>query len=356
MNDASHDGGDREPRPALAVIVPTLDEERHIRACLESLLPQVDAARDEVLVVDGGSRDATRSIVAEIAARHPSVRLIDNPKRIQAAAVNLAARLAAPGIRVIVRADAHALYPADFVARCVAALRESGAASAVVPMRTVGRHGFQRAVAAVQDSLLGNGGAAHRRGGPSAFVDHGHHAAFDREVFLAVGGYDESFTHNEDAELDHRLRQAGHRIWMCRAATITYFPRERASALARQYYNHGRGRGRTLMRHRIRPRLRQMLPPAATLGSIGGLALATVEPAALVLPGTYLAICHLYAVGLAARRRDAWLLAGGLVATIMHVSWTMGLLRSVAVGLRTRPEPQGAAMVASRRNGVRTGI
>ena len=33
-------------------------------------------------------------------------------------------------------------------------------------------------------------------------------------AFRAVGGYDESFSHNEDAELDYRLRQAGYRIWM----------------------------------------------------------------------------------------------------------------------------------------------
>lgn len=335
--------GDRPPAPFVAVVVPTLDEEAHIRACLDTLLAQVDPSCGEILVVDGGSRDATRAIVAEMAAAHPHLRLVDNPKRLQAAAVNLAAIVASPRAEALVRADAHALYPPNFVADAVAALSERGAASTVVPMRTVGERAFQRAVAAVQGSLLGNGGAAHRRAVRSAYVDHGHHAAFERAAFLRLGGYDESFRCNEDAEYDHRLRRAGLRIWMCAEAAITYFPRERPTALARQYYAHGRGRGRTVMRHRIVPKPRQMLPPAALLGSTGGLALAAVEPAFIAVPALYLALCHGFGLAAAARRRDPALLASGFAATIMHVAWALGFLRSVASGLARAPSPAALA-------------
>jgi succinoglycan biosynthesis protein ExoA len=338
-------GTDRPLRrePFVAVVVPTLDEEAHIRACLETLLAQVDEARGEILVVDGGSRDATREIVTQMAGAHPHLRLLDNPKRLQAAAVNLAAMRASPRARTLVRADAHALYPPTFVADAVAALAERGAASTVVPMRTVGTRAFQRAVAAVQGSVLGNGGAAHRRGARSGYVDHGHHAAFDRAAFLRLGGYDESFRCNEDAEYDHRLRRAGLRIWLCAEAAITYFPRERPTALARQYYAHGRGRGRTVMRHRIVPKLRQLAPPAALLGSAGGLALAPIEPAFIGVPALYLGLCHGFGVAAAARRRDPALLACGLVATIMHLAWALGFLRSIASGLAGAPFPAAPA-------------
>ncbi|WP_349370895.1 glycosyltransferase family 2 protein [Salinarimonas sp.] len=335
----------------VSIAVPTLNEQTHIRACLASLLVQLDPKASEILVLDGGSRDATRAIVAQIARDHPTVRLVDNPARIQAAAINLAARTASPQADVLIRADAHADYPPNFVAEVVAALQARNAASAVVPMRTVGEKAFQRAVAAVQGSFLGNGGSAHRRGGPSRWVDHGHHAAFDRSVFLRLGGYDESFTHNEDAEYDHRLRSAGFRIWMCRAAAISYFPRERPTALARQYYNHGRGRGRTVMRHRIRPALRQLAPPAALLGSTGGLALAPLEPLFLAIPAAYLALCHAFAIALAARRRDPALLAAGIAATIMHFAWSAGFLRSVAGGFSIARPPASAHLDARPGDG-----
>ena len=39
----------------------------------------------------------------------------------------------------------------------------------------------------------------------SGYVDHGHHAAFRAASFKAIGGYDETFSHNEDAEFDGAL-------------------------------------------------------------------------------------------------------------------------------------------------------
>jgi len=325
-----------EGHPSLVIVVPTLNEEAHIADCLSSLLPQAERHDGQILVLDGGSSDGTRAIVQEMEVGNPTIRLIDNPKRLQSAALNLAASIAPDSARIVIRADAHSHYPPNFVEDGLAALKSSGAASVVVPMKTIGKLCFQRAVARVQNSLLGNGGSAHRSGAESGFVDHGHHAIFDRDTFRELGGYDESFTHNEDAEYDHRLRSRGGRIWMCTKAAIAYYPRERPVALARQYYNHGRGRGRTVMRHRLIPKLRQMLPPAALLGTTGGLALSLLHPAFMIVPLTYLAICHGFALVSAVRERDSCLLAAGFAAMIMHFAWSFGFLRSIAAGLVTR--------------------
>jgi succinoglycan biosynthesis protein ExoA len=320
----------------LTVAIPTLNEERHIGAVLESVIEQVDPATAEVFVLDGGSTDRTREIVEAFSARHPFVRLVPNPKRLQSAAVNLAASIAAPTSRTLLRVDAHALYPGHFVRTCVQALATSGAVSTVVPMHTVGQGCFQRAVAAAQNSPLGNGGSRHRVLGRSGYVDHGHHAAFDLAAFRAAGGYDETFSHNEDAELDHRLTTAGGRIFLCAEAVVTYFPRDRATALARQYFNHGRGRARTLLRHAIRPKPRQLLPPLALVGSVAGIGLAAVEPLFLALPLTYAALCNGIAAAAAIRERDRCLLAMGLAAMVMHFSWSLGFFRAVADHARAR--------------------
>ena len=55
-------------------------------------------------------------------------------------------------------------------------------------------------------------------------------------AFLEAGGSDESFTHNEDAELDLRLGKAGHRIWLTGNTFMTYYPRAAFRPLARQYF------------------------------------------------------------------------------------------------------------------------
>ena len=53
------------PRPALSVIIPALDSADSLARCLESVAP----AGGEAIVVDGGSRDGTRSLACSGGAR-----------------------------------------------------------------------------------------------------------------------------------------------------------------------------------------------------------------------------------------------------------------------------------------------
>ena len=319
--------------PFVTIVMPALDEERYIASAIASVLPDEDTAIDyEVIVADGGSVDATAKIVHMLARGNRAIRLIDNVGRTQAAGVNLAARLADPRSSVLVRADCHAGYPADFVVTCVEALTARKSASVVVPMQTVGATCMQRAVAAAQNSRLGNGGAAHRLpGGGSRFVDHGHHAAFDRQAFLAVGGYDEEFKANEDAEFDKRLVAAGGRIWMNDAATITYYPRSSLVALARQYAGYGAGRAATVLKQGGGLRARQMLPLVAFFGCLASLLLGPLDLRLAAPAMFYVTGCMVWGCMMAARSGKPCLALAGLAAITMHMAWAIGFLR---VGVR----------------------
>ena len=314
----------QDPATRLAIIIPVLNEAAYIANCLAALLPQAAAAQADIMVLDGGSTDGTQAIVTTLAATHARLRLVDNPQRLQSAALNLAARLAAPDVGVLVRADAHAGYPADFIARVTTALRDQRATSVVVPMITRGTSPMQRAIAAVQNSRLGNGGSAHRVGGHSGLVEHGHHAAFDRAFFMALGGYNASFSHNEDAELDVRALRAGGRIWMCGEAVITYFPRSTLGALARQYLRHGSGRARTLLLHHLRPRPRQMAAPAILAMVVLCALMSPLSPWLLLGPLAYAAACAVWALATCVRENDPALLAMAPAAIIVHLAWAAG--------------------------------
>ena len=329
--------------PFLTIAVPTLNEAEYIEGCLASLVRQWPASDCEILVLDGGSTDGTQALVEAFSQRfappgYPTVRLLHNPRRIQSAAMNLAASLASARSKIMVRADAHAVYPADFVRSCVSALLSQGATSVVVPMRNEAQpaHGLQRAIAAAQSSRVGNGGAAHRGNAASAFVDHGHHAVFDLAFFRSIGGYDQSFTHNEDAEYDLRVARAGGRIWMNGAAPVVYYPRKQLDALARQYFRHGGGRARTLLKHGVRPRLRQMAPLAVLGASVAAVASAPFAPTLAAGALVYPAACLGWAATTAARRRDPWLLAGAPALIVMHMAWAAGFVATVLKARRRR--------------------
>ncbi len=312
------------------VVIPTLNEEAHIEACLRSLL-NGDVRLSEVLIVvaDGGSTDRTRAIVRRFAADFPNVVLLENPKRLQAAAINLAARTYNAGRRYMVRCDAHAIYPPDFVMRVVESLAQRGVASLVVPMDAEGQTCFQKANAWIVDTPLGSGGSAHRGGRKSMFVDHGHHAGFDLKTFLHIGGYDESFSHNEDAEYDKRLLRSGGRLFLDADIRLAYMPRATIGSLGRQYFNYGKGRARTIVKHREVPRLRQLVPPATFIACVLGLALAPVTLWALILPGGYLGVLTVASVAMAFTKRSACGLQAGVASATMHMSWSAGFLKQL---------------------------
>jgi succinoglycan biosynthesis protein ExoA len=305
------------------VVIPALNEEGCIRACVDSLLRQT-ATGFQIVVADGGSTDRTRVLVSTAMEREPRVRLVENPGRLQSRAVNMVAQRAAPSVKWLIRADAHTVYPPNFVESLLAAEQQTGASSVVVPMRAIGECCFQRASAAVQNSRLGNGGSLHRLGCPSQFVDHGHHALFELGHFRRVGGYDEAFSHNEDFELDHRIREAGGTIWLTADAPVDYVPRNSPWMLARQYFFHGQGRARTIMKHALIPKIRQVLPVAVFGCYVVGIAMSPWIPAALLLPFAHLVMCLGWGVMLGWRARDLCVAASGICAAIMHLFWAAG--------------------------------
>ncbi len=315
------------PEPSVSIIVPTLNEEKYIQDAIGSLIPTGERLDYELIVFDGGSTDGTAAIVKEMARRNPKIRLEPNPARYQSAAVNRGAKLAKPDSEILIRADSHAEYPPGFVAGLVQEMKTRNVASVVVPMRTRGTGFLQRGIALAQNSRLGNGGALHRTANHSRYVDHGHHAAFDRRTFLAVGGYDESFTHNEDAELDIRLRDAGARLWLCSELAIGYFPRNSLGALARQYFNHGSGRAKTMLKHRRPPKVRQLLPLGALGMNVLSLASGLGFGWFFFLPFiAYAGACLTGGIFLAISQRDPAGCAAGPAAMIMHQSWAAGFV------------------------------
>ncbi len=331
------------PRPAardpfappgrIVVVIPTLNEARHILAVIAALSDGAQLLGAHLVVVDGGSSDGTVELVRAEAARRPDLRLLHNPRRLQSAAVNLAVATYGHAVDWVLRADAHADYPTQFCELLLSEARRTGADSVVVRMHATGEGVVQRNIAAAQNALFGNGGSAHRNAGEGRFVEHGHHALMRVSAFRAVGGYDERFSHNEDAELDHRLGLAGHRIWLTGATGIGYFPRDTLDGLARQYAAFGAGRLATASKHRASLQGRHVpLIALAPLVAVGGL--APLWTPLVLLPGLWLVTCLIAGGCAALRQRAPDTLLCGVPGAIMQIAWSLGfwaaLLRRIA--------------------------
>ncbi len=305
------------------IVIPCLNEAAHIGALLDQLRPAARRLGARIVVADGGSTDGTLAIVEAVSAQDPQVILLHNPKRIQSAAMNLAVASYGAGAEYLIRIDAHGGYPADFCDRLVEEALTTGADSVVVSMLTSGSSAVQKAVAAAQNSKLGTGGSKHRHLSAGEWVDHGHHALIRISAFTAVGGYDESFSHNEDAELDYRLRQAGYKIWMSGKTQMVYYPRSSLKGLYFQYLGYGRGRAKNVLKHRMIPKVRQMIPllvaPVVLLAAFSFIHWLAAVPLLV-----WASVCLGYGAVTAISQRNPNNVLTGISAMVMHFGWSVG--------------------------------
>ncbi|MFQ5694977.1 MAG: hypothetical protein ACE5HB_03220 [Terriglobia bacterium] len=131
-----------------------------------------------------------------------------------------------------------------------------------------------RAIAAMQTTLFGLGGGAHRKvgyEGPAASLWLG---AFSRRLAREMGGFDEALFRSEDNDFYQRIRSRGGRLYLSARIRATYVCRATLGALARQYLVTGTEIMPTLVRNPRAFGWRHLAPGAALIGLLALVVLA----------------------------------------------------------------------------------
>jgi len=321
-----------DPQPLVSVIIPVRNEAGFIERCLRCLLENdYPPARVELLVIDGLSDDGTREIVQRLAEETGQIRMVDNPQRITPVAMNIGIR-ESNGDYIIITGG-HAETPPEFISAHVREFQAHPEAWCVGGwVDTVSSTLVGRAVAAAMSSPVGVGNARFRLGDYEGYVDT-LAGAYRRWVFDRIGLFDEELVRNQDDELNHRLIQAGGKIWMSRAIHCRYFSRASLRKLARQYFQWGFWRIRTMQKRGKPATLRQIAPLVFVLIWLVLIAGALIwRPIGWGLAG----FAGLYAVALLAgaadvARRTAWREAfwAPLVFAILHFCYGFGSLKGM---------------------------
>lgn len=346
------------PSPAsfsvlVSIVVPCRNERAHLDAFLEGVFAQVLPAgvAMEVLVADGASDDGTREQLAAWQARDARLQLIDNPQRIVSTGLNRA--IAAATGEVVVRMDVHTTYAPDYVAECLRALRETGAACVGGAWRPVGSGFLQRAIALAFQSRFGSGGAASRRTDLDGEVDTVYLGAWRRDLLLQVGGFDEQLVRNQDDELALRIVRAGGRVWQSSRIRSAYAPRASFGALFRQFWQYGYWKVPVIRKHRLPASPRHLAPFGFLLALAGAAAAGFAWPPAWALGAALAAVYTGAALAAAAalarpwREPRAW--AGIAWAfACMHFGYGLGFARGLWDFALVRRAPGAAATRLTR--------
>jgi len=324
----------------VSVVIPCLNEVESIARCLDSLIDGgYPLDQLEVLVVDGGSTDGTRAIVEERCRRFPCIKLLENPRRTQQAALNIGIR-AAKGDPII-RMDGHAIFSPGYIGKAIALLESSGADNVGGRLVTVPRRNTAvgRAIAAAMSVRFGVGNSDFRTSDANEteprWASTVPYSCYRRDVFERVGLFNEALDKSEDAEFHQRMREYGCRTLFA-PVLVSYYA---ARSDFRSFVAHTVDNGRwavipTLKTGRVVVSAKHLTPLVflVTLLTLGALSL--VWPFALkLLVGiavTYGLATLAAATQAAVRRSDpslVWMLPP--VFLTLHLGYGLGSLLAI---------------------------
>ena len=312
--------------PPISVVMPVLNEERHLRDAVSQVLSQRYDGPIEVVLAVGPSHDRTQEVADAIAAHDPRVIVVANPTGRTPNALNAA--IAASTNEIIARVDGHAMLPPDYLRVAVETLEETGADNVGGIMAAEGVTPFEQAVACAMTSRIGVGGARFHTGGSPGPADTVYLGVFRRAALERVGGYDEHFQRAQDWEMNHRIRETGGLVWFQPRMRVSYRPRPNISALARQYFHYGRWRRVVARTHQGTINLRYLAPPLAVLAIVAGLIVTPFYWPGLLLPAAYVAAILAGTVITGSSLPAPALTWLPLVYATMHLAWGVGFLTS----------------------------
>ncbi len=337
-------------RPRVSIVIPCRDEAGWIGRCLASLeAADRDAGAVTVLVCDGLSSDGTRDEIAAFTARLPWVKLLDNPERTTPHALNLGLRHQPFDVGIIL--GAHAEVMPDFITRNIAALRAdptAGCAGGIITNAYADAR--SRSIGRAMGHPFGVGGAHFRTGLRKGHVDTVAFGAYRREVFEAVGWFDEVLVRNQDDEFNYRVIKAGFKILLDPLIRSRYHVRASYAKLFRQYHQYGYWKVYVNKRHRAVTTLRQLVPAAwvayLVFGALAVLLYPMLWPYVLASVVLYLLVGIASALHAESGLRD---LPGVLLAfMVLHVAYGLGYWQGILHFLVLGRDPSAGSKQMSR--------
>lgn len=312
----------------VTIVIPARNESCAIEAAVRSAQNQT-YQNLQIIVVDGDSNDNTANIVKRLARDDSRVELLINTDRIIPVSLNMAA-VAALGTW-LVRLDAHAEIPSDFVEKAVKHLATGKWGGVGGRKNGVAKTVAGEAVAAAMSSRFGVGNSVYHYGTKPCEVDHIPFGSYPLDIVRELGGWNEQLRVNQDYEFDYRVRMSGRPLLFDPELVIRWESRQSVKELFSQYRRYGNGKAKVIGMHPDSLKPRHLAAPAlvAALGAAGFMAprhpraaAAFVAPYAAVLATSTV----VNAKKVSSPRAVAYLPAAFLA---MHMGWGIGFFEGL---------------------------
>lgn len=314
----------------VSVIIPAKNEAVDLPSALAAVAKQdIDLSTVEIVVVDGDSTDDTALIAKEHLSTMQNLarfEVVGNPGGNTPSNLNRGLEWCLG--EFIVRVDARSQIPIDYIRRTVAILQTRPEVAVTGGSQVAVARGSSKTALAIEAALnnpLAMGGSRYRRhGATSGSADTVYLGVFRRSQLAMAGGWNESFSTNQDFELNQRMTGYG-MVWFEAGLPVNYLPRQSVVDLILQYHRFGRWKAHYWKHTGQRPNGRQrtiLALPLAGLVAIVPAILRSRRPSVLVLAGLGPAIATL--------KGRAWIINVAIAG-----SWWTGVLRGLVSGPST---------------------
>jgi GT2 family glycosyltransferase len=313
------------------------NESGAIERCLNSIFDQdYSQGRIEILVADGGSTDGAREKVESLVGTHPNLKIVENPKRRTPAGLNAGIRKATGEFVIIL--GAHTRIKEDFVRQNVEAMERKQVNCTGGTQINVGDTYLQKAIGIAMGSPFGLPSAPYRFSRTEKYVDTVVYAAYKRSLFDEVGLFDEELFISEDAEMNWRIRKAGHKIFFTPKIVSYYYPRRTIPSLFKQLFRYGILRVNVIKKHLDAIKWVHLVPFLFLTGLFLLMMFRAWKPFIFLLGFYFLAVVY-YSLRSAIRDGLRYFPVLPLLLMTIHLSWGFGFIVGLIKSQETCPKP-----------------
>ncbi len=221
----------------VSVVIPTLNEEKHISKCIESILNSTYEDL-EILVVDGGSKDRT----VEIVSKYEKVKILKNPFRYTPDGLNIGIQNSKG--KYIFLAGAHSSFDEKYIEECVKRLEEGECDVAGGVLKTLPRNDTAKAkaIANTLQNIFGFGASKFRIAKNECqdqYVDTVAYGIYKKEIFENVGLFNTMLIRNQDIDMNYRIKRAGYKVMLVPSVKAYYYAQDNFRDFFKNNYQNG---------------------------------------------------------------------------------------------------------------------
>ena len=281
----------------VSILIPVRNEEKFLKSCLESVLrfSLPDKIKIEVLILDGLSKDKTGSIAKSFSNQHSNIRVYPNHGITQSAAINLGLHKSLG--EWILRLDAHAEYPSNYLSLCLETALRSQAdnVGGIFITKAGGPNYSAKLVQALTTHKFGVGDSGFRTDAKEDWADTVPYGFYRRKLFDQIGLLDERLVRAQDYEFNRRIIASGGKIFRNPDIQIYYFNQPSLSAFYRkQFFLEAPYNAYMWYLAPYAFAWRHAITGFFTLGFLGGITFGPIYPRLIGIP--FVVVMVLYAV------------------------------------------------------------